>query len=305
MANLPLLYLVLLSISAAGVSSRNTPYSPPNVKRLTDLFRRLTIDQGFNTYYGGQHVKQFKNGSFATLSLDKDSGCGLASKNKYLYGFFSAAIKLPSGLSPGVVFAFYLSNAETYPHNHDEIDFEILGHDRKNDWNLQTNVYANGSVNTGREEKFNFWFDPTQDYHNYSIIWNSHHIVFLVDSVPVREYKYQSAYPLKPMNVYATIWDGSEWATHGGKYPVNYKYAPFVVSIGDAELAGCIPNPASGSCSKGTGTSPSSLDPVDGSEFASLSNEQSLAMDWARRKLMFYSYCSDKPRHYERGICEP
>ncbi|CAN1310980.1 Probable xyloglucan endotransglucosylase/hydrolase protein 33 [Linum perenne] len=70
-----------------------------------------------------------------------------------------------------------LSNAETYPHNHDEIDFEILGHDRKNDWNLQTNVYANGSVNTGREEKFNFWFDPTQDYHNYSIIWNSHHIV--------------------------------------------------------------------------------------------------------------------------------
>ncbi|CAN1852840.1 Probable xyloglucan endotransglucosylase/hydrolase protein 33, partial [Linum perenne] len=59
----------------------------------------------------------------------------------------------------------------------DEIDFEILGHDRKNDWNLQTNVYANGSVNTGREEKFNFWFDPTQDYHNYSIIWNSHHIV--------------------------------------------------------------------------------------------------------------------------------
>ncbi|CAN1310978.1 Probable xyloglucan endotransglucosylase/hydrolase protein 33 [Linum perenne] len=205
------------------------------------------------------------------------AGCGLASKNKYLYGFFSAAIKLPSGLSPGVVFAFYLSNAETYPHNHDEIDFEILGHDRKNDWNLQTNVYANGSVNTGREEKF------------------------LVDSVPVREYKYQSAYPLKPMNVYATIWDGSEWATHGGKYPVNYKYAPFVVSIGDAELAGCIVNPASGSCSKGTGTgtstSPSSLDPVDGSEFASLSNEQSLAMDWARRKLMFYSYCSDKPRY--------
>ncbi|CAN1310979.1 Probable xyloglucan endotransglucosylase/hydrolase protein 33 [Linum perenne] len=226
------------------------------------------------------------------------AGCGLASKNKYLYGFFSAAIKLPSGLSPGVVFAFYV---KTYPHNHDEIDFEILGHDRKNDWNLQTNVYANGSVNTGREEKFNFWFDPTQDYHNYSIIWNSHHIVFLVDSVPVREYKYQSAYPLKPMNVYATIWDGSEWATHGGKYPVNYKYAPFVVSIGDAELAGCIVNPASGSCSKGTGTgtstSPSSLDPVDGSEFASLSNEQSLAMDWARRKLMFYSYCSDKPRY--------
>ncbi|CAN0892914.1 Probable xyloglucan endotransglucosylase/hydrolase protein 33 [Linum grandiflorum] len=176
---LPLLYLLLLAASASQVSSRNTPYTPPNVKRLTDLFVPLTINQGFNTYYGAQHVRQFNNGSFATLSLDKTSGAGLASKNNYLYGFFSAAIKLPSGLSPGVVVAFYLSNAETYPHNHDEIDFEILGHDRKNDWNLQTNVYANGSVKTGREEKFNFWFDPTQDYHNYSIIWNSHHIVYV------------------------------------------------------------------------------------------------------------------------------
>ncbi|CAI0386403.1 unnamed protein product [Linum tenue] len=205
------------------------------------------------------------------------AGAGLASKNKYYYGFFSAAIKLPSGLSPGVVVAFYLSNAETYPNNHDEIDIEILGHDKRNDWNLQTNVYANGSVNTGREEKF------------------------LVDSVPVREFQYSSAYPSvypsKPMSVYATIWDGSEWATHGGKYPVNYSYAPFVVSIGDAELTGCIPNPTS--CAKkaaGTGN-PSSLDPVDGSEFVSLSKEQSLAMDWARRKLMFYSYCADKSRY--------
>ena len=36
-------------------------------------------------------------------------GSGMASKNKYYYGFFSAAIKLPSGLSPGVVVAFYVS----------------------------------------------------------------------------------------------------------------------------------------------------------------------------------------------------
>ncbi|CAI0386047.1 unnamed protein product [Linum tenue] len=299
--NMLLLSLLFLSLAAGVSSSRNRPYTPPNVRRLTDLFGRLTINQGFNTYYGGQNIKQFNNGSFATLSLDKTSGAGLASKNKYYYGFFSAAIKLPSGLSPGVVVAFYLSNAETYPNNHDEIDIEILGHDKRNDWNLQTNVYANGSVNTGREEKFNFWFDPTQDYHNYTIIWNSHHIVFLVDSVPVREFQYSSAYPSvypsKPMNVYATIWDGSEWATHGGKYPVNYSYAPFVVSIGDAELTGCIPNPTS--CAKkaaGTGNS-SSLDPVDGSEFVSLSKEQSLAMDWARRKLMFYSYCADKSRY--------
>ncbi|KAJ6897536.1 hypothetical protein NC652_024361 [Populus alba x Populus x berolinensis] len=28
-----------------------------------------------------------------------------------------------------------------------------------------------------------------------------------------------------------TIWDGSDWATNGGKYRVNYKYAPYVAEI--------------------------------------------------------------------------
>lgn len=70
-----------------------------------------------------------------------------------------------------------LSNADSYPHNHDEIDIELLGHDKRNDWVLQTNIYANGGVSTGREEKFYFWFDPTAQHHYYSIIWNSHHIV--------------------------------------------------------------------------------------------------------------------------------
>jgi len=36
-------------------------------------------------------------------------GSGLVSQSRYSYGFFSAAIKLPTGLSPGVVVAFYVS----------------------------------------------------------------------------------------------------------------------------------------------------------------------------------------------------
>ena len=70
-----------------------------------------------------------------------------------------------------------LSNADTFPHNHDEIDIELLGHDKRNDWAFQTNIYANGSVSTGREEKFYLWFDPTEQHHQYSIIWNSYHTV--------------------------------------------------------------------------------------------------------------------------------
>ncbi|GAU45867.1 hypothetical protein TSUD_187000 [Trifolium subterraneum] len=70
-----------------------------------------------------------------------------------------------------------LSNADKFPHSHDEIDIELLGHDKRNDWVIQTNLYANGSVSTGREEKFYLWFDPTQQHHYYSILWNSYHTV--------------------------------------------------------------------------------------------------------------------------------
>lgn len=215
--NLILAFLLFFCIMAPKVSSHNRAYAAPSVARLTDLFGHVSVDQGFSTFFGGSNVKRINNGSMATLALDKSSGSGLVSRNKYYHGFFSAAIKLPSGLSSGVVLAFYvsiwlclilqfwyiciytcvcmwgvfwllnsnkcmhvylqLSNADSYPHNHDEIDFELLGHDKRNDWVLQTNIYANGGVSTGREEKFYFWFDPTAQHHYYSIIWNSHHIV--------------------------------------------------------------------------------------------------------------------------------
>lgn len=290
--------LVIFGISAA-VSAGNGHDAAPNVTRLTDLFGHLTFNHGFTEFFGGSNIQPINNGSYANLILNKSSGSGLVSQSKYYYGFFSAAIKLPSGYTSGVVVAFYMSNADLFPHNHDEIDIELLGHEKRKDWVLQTNMYGNGSVSTGREEKFRLWFDPTEQYHHYSFIWNSHHIVFLVDNIPVREILYNDAissvYPSKPMSVYATIWDGSEWATHGGKYPVDYKYAPFVVSFGEMEMDGCTfdPKKKGVSCSKG---SVSSRDPVDGEEFAKLSEQQRMGMEWARKKLMFYSYCKDSSR---------
>lgn len=98
------------------------------------------------------------------------------------------------------------------------------------------------------------------------------------------------------MSVYATIWDASEWATHGGKYPVNYKYAPFIVSFGEMVMDGCKLEDPKGSAQPCTKSNLSNLDPVGGEEFTSLSKQQSMAMDWARKKLMFYSYCKDLSR---------
>ncbi|KAK6160184.1 hypothetical protein DH2020_003565 [Rehmannia glutinosa] len=188
------------------VYSRGPVYTPPNVDRLTDRFSRLSVNQSYNVFFGGANVHVTNNGTSADLSLDKSSGSGLVSKNKYYYGFFNAAIKLPAGFTSGVVVAYY------------------------------------------------------------------------------------------PMSVYATIWDASQWATHGGKYPVNYKFAPFVTSMTGIEMEGCIVNSKNmaPSCSK---SSLSSIDPVDGEQFSKLSSQQISGLEWARRKHMFYSYCQDKPRY--------
>ncbi|KAK2990846.1 hypothetical protein RJ640_016164 [Escallonia rubra] len=296
-----LLMLSLLVVGiTGGVLARGAVYTTPKVERLTDLFSHVSVTQGFSQSFGGSNIHLINNGTNVDLVLDKSSGSGLVSKNKYYYGFFSAAIKLPAGFTSGVVVAFYLSNADLFPHNHDEIDFELLGHEKRRDWVLQTNIYGNGSVNVGREEKFYLWFDPTEQFHEYSILWNNHHTVFLVDNVPVREVIHNGAissvYPSKAMSAYATIWDASQWATHGGKYPVNYKYAPFIASIKDIEMEGCIMHPMDSAppCSK---KAISSLDPLEGEEFVKLSQQQIVGLDWARRKHMFYSYCKDTSRY--------
>lgn len=277
--------------------------NPPSETPLTGFFPHLSFNSSFSDFFGGSNVQHKNNGSYVDLILDKTSGAGLVSRNMYRYGFFSAAIKLPSSFTAGVVVAFYMSNANAFPHNHDEIDFELLGHEKSKEWALQTNVYGNGSVGTGREEKFYLWFDPTEDFHEYSFIWNNHHIVFLVDSIPVREVYHNEAmagaYPSKPMSLYSTIWDGSQWATRGGKKPANYKYAPFVASFKNMEMAGCVGN------QKGTATPCAiaggqdghlSLDPVEGGEFSKLSQQQQVGMEWVRGRFMFYSYCKDPNR---------
>ena len=67
----------------------------------------------------------------------------------------------------------------SYTNNHDELDFEFLG-GKGHNYLLQTNVFTNGQG--GREQRISLWFDPTEDFHDYQLIWNQHQVVY-VDNI--------------------------------------------------------------------------------------------------------------------------
>ncbi|KAJ0576878.1 putative xyloglucan:xyloglucosyl transferase [Helianthus annuus] len=96
----------------------------------------------------------------------------------FLFGQIDMPIKLVPGHSTGTVLAFYLTSDQP---NRDEIYFQFLGNVSGQPYILQTSVYADGFDN--REERIYLWFDPTKDFHTYSILWNLHQIVSITYNI--------------------------------------------------------------------------------------------------------------------------
>jgi xyloglucan:xyloglucosyl transferase len=255
----------------------------------------VSFTQGFTPLFGEYgNIVQSTDDKSVNLHLNKFSGSGFKSSDMYNNGLFSAKIKLPSDYTAGIVVAFYTSNGDIFEKTHDELDFEFLGNIRGKKWRFQTNLYGNGSTSRGREERYYLWFDPSKDFHQYTILWTPNKIIFFVDNVPIREIIRTDAmsgdYPAKPMSLYATIWDASTWATSGGKYKVNYKYAPFVTQLTDLTLHGCNVNPIEESVDVTTCT-------INNQNLETITPRQQSAMRKFRQKYMYYSYCYDTWRY--------
>lgn len=249
-----------------------------------------TFQQDFKVTWADTHIRPVERGRAIQLKLDQSSGCGFASKYKYLYGRVSMKIKLVPGDSAGTVTAFYMnSDTDTI---RDELDFEFLGNRTGQPYTVQTNVFAHGKGD--REQRVNLWFDPSAAYHTYTILWNHKHTVFYVDEVPIRVYKNNEAkgipYPKsQPMGVFSTLWEADDWATRGGLEKIDWSKAPFYAYYRDFEIDGC-PMPGPMTCASNL------RNWWEGAAYQELTPMQSRLYRWVRQNHMVYDYCSDKSR---------
>ncbi|KAJ6840619.1 xyloglucan endotransglucosylase/hydrolase protein A-like [Iris pallida] len=277
---------VAVCLCFLGLATVTTTMAAPPRKPIDVPFQRNYVPS-----WAFDHIKYFNGGKEIQLHLDKYTGTGFQSKGSYLFGHFSMQIKMVPGDSAGTVTAFYLSsqNAE-----HDEIDFEFLGNRTGQPYILQTNVFTGGKGD--REQRIYLWFDPTKDFHAYSVLWNTYLIVFFVDDVPIRVFKNSKdlgvRFPFnQPMKIYSSLWNADDWATRGGLEKTNWANAPFVASYRGFHVDGCEASVQAKFCAT------QGMRWWDQKEFQDLDGMQYRKMSWVRQKYTIYNYCTDRSRY--------
>ncbi|XP_057497589.1 probable xyloglucan endotransglucosylase/hydrolase protein 23 [Actinidia eriantha] len=246
--------------------------------------------QDFDIKWGDGRAKILDEGKLLTLSLDKASGSGFQSQNQYLFGKIDMQLKLVPGNSAGTVTSYYLSSLGS---THDEIDFEFLGNLSGDPYTLHTNVFTQGKGN--REQQFHLWFDPTKDFHTYSILWNPRSIIFSVDGTPIRQFKNMQSdgipFPKdQPMWIYSSLWNADDWATRGGLVKTDWSQAPFTASYRNFNAQAC-------TWSSSSSSSSCSNNPTNNSWLSeSLDSTGQERIKWAQKNYMIYNYCTDLKR---------
>ncbi|XWS71349.1 hypothetical protein CRYUN_Cryun03dG0130700 [Craigia yunnanensis] len=248
------------------------------------------FNQDFDITWGDGRAKILNNGRLLTLSLDNTSGSGFRSKKQYLFGKIDMQLKLVPGNSAGTVTAYYLSSLGS---SHDEIDFEFLGNLSGDPYILHTNVFTQGKGN--REQQFYLWFDPTKDFHTYSVLWNPQSIIFFVDGTPIREFKNLESKGIlfpknQPMWIFSSLWDAEDWATRGGLVKTDWSQAPFTASYQNFNAQACIWASNSSSCSSNSSNNSWLTQSLDSSGQARIK--------WVQKKYMIYNYCTDTKRGF-------
>ncbi|KAJ1417161.1 Xyloglucan endo-transglycosylase, C-terminal [Sesbania bispinosa] len=253
----------------------------------------IPFEQNYAPLWGPENVRVLDQSSEVQLTLDQHSGCGFQSLQKYGSGWFSMRIKMPDKDSTAVITTFYL-NSDNNNVPRDEIDFELLGGNKERPYILHTNIYINGQG--GREQQIYLWFDPTVDFHNYTLLWNQKQLVFMVDNIPIRVFKNTTekggSYPTQAMRIMATIWS-STWASNGA--PVNWTNAPFEAHYRGFAINACqTQNTSDQQCH-------SSEFWWNTDKYWSLNSLQKQAYNNVRSKYLHYDYCT---KNFQSPECQ-
>ncbi|XP_072999085.1 probable xyloglucan endotransglucosylase/hydrolase protein 26 [Typha latifolia] len=233
------------------------------------------------------------SGDNLTLILNQWSGSAIQTKQQYLFGKIEMQIKLVPGNSAGTVTTYY---AKATGSVHDEIDFEFLGNVSGQPYTIHTNVFALGIGN--KEVQFKPWFNPTTDYHTYTIFWNPSQIVWSIDGVPIRVYKNRQnvgiPYPTsQPMKAYSSLWNADDWATQGGRVKTDWKKAPFIARYRRYVQKVCRYT-GPGSVKSCAAKTPANW--YTAPQYNSLTSSQISQMMSIRSKYVIYDYCKDTKR---------
>ncbi|KAG2613950.1 hypothetical protein PVAP13_4KG381250 [Panicum virgatum] len=245
----------------------------------------------FDVVWGEGNARFLDGGRQVELSLDERTGARLQSKERPLRPRYQAR---PRRVRRDHHLLICSGGAR-----HDEVDFEFLGNASGEPYLLHTNIFSGGEG--GREQQFALWFDPTADFHTYSILWNPHNIILYIDGAPIRVFRDNAArgvpFPARqPAHVFASIWDAEEWATQGGRVKTDWASAPFVAAYRRYNVStatACVWDERDGRarCPAAVG---------GGREASWMAQRMDwwswMTLSWVRMNYMVYDYCDDRRR---------
>uniref|UniRef100_A0ACD5ZRI2 Uncharacterized protein n=1 Tax=Avena sativa TaxID=4498 RepID=A0ACD5ZRI2_AVESA len=257
----------------------------------------VVFDVNYAPTWGADGYHLVDLGTEVRLTMDRSSGAGFGSRLSYGSGFFRMRIRVPGGYTPGVVTAFYVAS-DSASGNQDEVDLEFLGDVDGKPVTLQTNVFVGGHGE--REQRLHLWFDPAADFHDYSVLWNPYQLVVFVDETPIRVLRNLTGsvpdyeFPAKPTRVRASLWDGSSWATDGGRTRVDWSRGPYTVAFRGFGVDACA----------NTSATPCGSTDLwwNARRYRRLSVRQQAAYQNVRDTYMNYDYCADRDRFKNRKM---
>ncbi len=120
---------------------------------------------------------------------------------------------------------------------------------------------------------------------------------FLVDDTPIRTFRNNEALGVPYMDdqgvgIYASLWDGSNWATDNGWVKLNWTYAPFIATFEDFGVDGCeVVNGDTQACVTQQGMW------WNLPQYQTLNANQIQALHKVQSDYLIYDYCTDTTRY--------